>query len=353
MRGIAALAVVALHVQHFFGIRADLSGYLAVDFFFVLSGFVVALAYDAKLERGAFVTRFVRLRLTRFYPLYLAGLFLAGVAGVAIVVTRAWGLSWMDLAACLAFGVFFLPSPFNGTADRLYLNTPGWSLALEVLINVAYALCFRWLSTRVLLWLLAFGLAGLVGAALRFGDLNGGPNWPDGWVGLFRVLFSFSAGVLIYRHRRCLAGLRAMPSILLLGVLGLLLFLPVPADWRVPYDLAFAVVVSPALVAVGSMARGATMDGRFLGRLSYPLYALHYPLIAIVHGLALRGGWPLPATGAAYVACIVLMSWCAGLADERFRSWLKATLSQPTSTLSSHIRPRTKSGGQRLERSRR
>ena len=328
LRGVAALAVLLLHTRNYL-LWPDLasSAYLAVDFFFVLSGFVVAHAYDAKLGRSLPVTRFLKLRLIRLHPLHLAGILVGAAAVVPAALAGDGRLSGGEVALALAFGSLFLPWPFPYQPPHLFpLNPPAWSLFFEVLASFAYGLTHRWLSQRVLIATVACAGAALCVKAALTGTIDGGARWYAFETGLARVFFSFPLGVLLYRWRGSIpASLGTGGPWPLLAVLFLLCLPTVLAPWRAVYDLAFVAALAPLLVAAGTQAApSAAARPVFLalGAISFPLYVLHEPLrpglLAAANGLGLEGR----AAGLAYLVAIIGIAWAVVPLDAAVRRWL-------------------------------
>ena len=123
MRGVSALAVVLFHAEALAGTQMAPGGYLAVDLFFVLSGLVIAHAYEGWLLQTLTPIAFMRHRLIRFYPLYLLGLVLGvGLMTLEILVSPPAVLTPGQVTGATVAGLAFLPAPF-GTS--LYpLNVP-------------------------------------------------------------------------------------------------------------------------------------------------------------------------------------------------------------------------------------
>src|SRR5438105_11499913 len=145
MRGIAAIAVMLFHASSVFGPWMAPSGYLAVDLFFVMSGFVIAHSYEHRLpELG--VRNFMTIRLIRFLPFF----YLGGLVGlIRLVLLSIAGRADAGPIASIAY-FLFLPAPpssVNGQALSP-LNSPGWSLLFEIYVNLAYAVLLPKLSTR-------------------------------------------------------------------------------------------------------------------------------------------------------------------------------------------------------------
>lgn len=327
LRGVAAFAVLLLHTRYWLWPGLARSAYLAVDFFFVLSGFVVAHAYDAKLGRGLPVARFLKLRLIRLHPLHLAGILIGAAAVAPAALAGGFRLSPGEVGLALAFGSVFLPWPFPYQPPHLFpLNPPAWSLFFEVLASFAYGLTHRWLSQRVLIATVACAGAALCVKAAVTGTIDGGVRWTTFETGLARVFFSFPLGVLLYRRRAFIPpGLGAWGPWPLLAVLFLACLPTVPAPWRAFYDLAFVGAVAPMLVAAGTQASPSAAARPFfltLGAISFPLYVLHEPLRGWLLAAAYRLGLEGPAVGLAYLVAILGIAWAAAPLDAAVRRWL-------------------------------
>lgn len=325
LRGVAAIAVALIHCEGIFGFNPAPVGYLAVDLFFLMSGFVIANAYDRKLRHGLGTVGFMRIRLIRFYPIYLVGLALGvvRVAGLEAFSEPAFGIGGPIWAFVLA--LLFLPAPtteFSG--GGLYpMNNPAWSLAIELVINALYAALFPFMRDWTLALCAVAGAVLLIFAATLYGSTGYGAEWHTVWVGYARGLFSFPAGVLLYRHRRAirLRFVSAMLAPLLLaGALAV-----DPGARRAAYDLIFIFVLSPLIVIIAVRKPGATWRPLcdYLGRTSYPLYAIHFPAFILANaGAALLGVSPALLTASTFIALLALC-WRLDLADENWRRKIK------------------------------
>jgi peptidoglycan/LPS O-acetylase OafA/YrhL len=309
MRGIGAIYVVLLHGEALFGNAAPQSAYLGVDFFFVLSGFIVAHVYAQPLDNGLSMTAFLRSRLLRLYPVYLLGT-LSGVAlAVESMVIGRSELLWnyMQPLISLPFALALLPSPVT---DAMFpLDIPAWSLFFEFVINIVFAVrTFR--STRSLLAIMAVSGLALVAALVTKDTLNFGWNKPTGLLGLARIAFSFPLGVFVYRLHRRLPPVELPGWFFLVPTLALmvLMYVTPTGSARIAFDIAFILIISPALVLSGAASNpGRQWIGQafvILGALSYPLYTLHYPTLMAVQGTIQRH---VPAGPAALAAAIVML----------------------------------------------
>ncbi len=319
MRGAAALAVMVYHACLGIGWGGVLpGGYLAVDVFFVISGFVIAYAYDARVG-GLGVAGFLRVRLIRLYPLYALGLLL----GVAVVVEQALrGANTHGWAVALAANAFFLPAPPTPWGKLVIspIDVPGWSLILEIWINLAFALFHRRLSTAMLA--LIVGCAGFALALLAFivgVKFTGGQSWDTAEVGVVRVCFSFPLGVLMYRLRDRLPNLASLAPLV---APALLILFCIPSSG--PGDFLFVTVASPLLVAAAAQASRAPLAG-FGADTSYAIYVLHFPLMVMVRDLCLASHAPIAMPLFACAAAVVVLAYLADrFYDRPMRAWLSA-----------------------------
>nr|WP_275692911.1 acyltransferase [Burkholderia sp. Ax-1719] len=291
LRGFAAMIIVMYHCNDWFSPVYIDSGYLVVDLFFVMSGFVIASAYDRKLAPGGIgAHRFMRLRLVRLYPLYLLGTLL-GTAGLLLRMPHS---EWHLIVSALPLALLMLPCPIamqspDGTIPGfLYpLNEPSWSLFFELLANTVYAFCFRFLSTRVLLALVSAAALLLVAKAVRSdtGSINGGWARVNAYFGVVRVAYGFFLGVLLFRLH---SGRRRTSNVVAVGivVLFLLIFLvPVPPALEAVFTLSVVLFVIPALVWAGASfepSRWVRAVLLFFGTASYSLYMLHLPVTNMI-----------------------------------------------------------------------
>ena len=292
LRGIAALAIIVHHFTLDAG-HGELfaSASIAVDFFFCLSGFVIAHAYHDRLVSGMSLGDYATRRLVRLYPMYALGTLL-GLAAMAALRSR--GLTDMSYEAIAQAGLLnILYIPYLGDngvqvfSEHLRnvifpLDNPAWSLFFGLFANFAYASCVR-LDTRATVAILLAAAVGLYVSALVFG---GSPGWGrDNFIGGFpRVLFSFFAGVVIYQYR----GVWKVPSLGPSAVVGIFLFLAIVPSFpgHKYYWLAAVLLVMPVLVASASrcvIAEGGRLHRlcAFSGRISYPVFCIHYPLLMI------------------------------------------------------------------------
>lgn len=287
LRGVAALAVVTFHFMEmaiydysrlFIG-----HGFLAVDFFFCLSGFVIGYAYDDRVGSMG-LWEFLKSRLIRLHPLVLFGSLL-GLLALLVGPFAPHALVYSARRIALIFLASVLLIPYPAMSERSFnlfsLNAPSWSLFWEYVANILYAVALFRFSRR---WLWICMVAAAVMLCLvgyQAGALSGGWSGGTFWHGGARVAYSFVAGLLVYRSNWILR------SKLGFGALSLLLLLA----FLMPYtqggwvrEALVVLIYFPLLVALGA---GATLTPRteklctFAGTLSYPLYMTHYAVIWI------------------------------------------------------------------------
>ena len=352
LRGVASLMVVVFHLFEAYSGGSPQKqiinhGYLAVDFFFLLSGFVIAYAYDDRWA-GMSQWQFYKRRLVRLQPMIIAG----GLIGAALLGFQHYSIfpklgavaAW-QVAGALLLGFTMIPlrpsAEIRGWGEIYPLNGPQWSLFYEYIANILYAAGLRKLSNRALGVVVA--LAGLAMVHLLVsgprGDLIGG--WAldlNGVrIGLTRVMFPFFAGVLLMRlgRRIKVANGFAVCGLLLIVALALPRFGGTERLWiNGLYEAACVILLFPLIVAIGAGEKDA--DGpsvrvaRFFGDLSYPLYITHYPLIYIYTGWVVDKKIP-PAQGALagaglFAVAVAVAYGCLKLYDEPARRWLGGKL---------------------------
>jgi peptidoglycan/LPS O-acetylase OafA/YrhL len=333
LRGVAALGVVIFHFMEM--VIWNYSklwighGFLAVDFFFCLSGFVMGYAYDDRIGWMG-LGQFFKLRLIRLQPLVVLGSVLGLIAFYAnpFGVTPGYGPG----KVAVMFAASLLLIPFGAMKERsqnlFSLNAPAWSLFWEYVANVVFGVGLYRIKRWLLVVLTVVAAVWLCWAGHRAGNLSGGWSSKNFWDGGARVAFSFLAGLLVYRMRW------RLKTPLGFGALSVLL----AAALTMPYatgawvrEAAVIVIYFPLLVALGA---GATVSPRierlcrFSGDMSYPLYMTHYSVIwiwgdyAVKHHLA-SGGMGLPVTCGTIT--MVAFAWVVMVVyDKPVRAWLRA-----------------------------
>lgn len=350
LRGVAALTVVCFHLFEAYATshldQRINHGYLAVDFFFILSGFVVGYAYDDRWTKMT-VREFLTRRLVRLQPMVVIG----ALIGAVMFYTQGcpvWDVSAVPVAMLLVatlMNAFMIPATpgaeIRGVGEMYPLNGPAWSLFFEYIGNVLYALFIRRLSTRALTVLVAAAGCGLAAFSVwgPLGDICVGFSLTGENIvgGSLRLLFAFPAGLLLSRVFRPVR----VRGAFWIGSLAVVALASVPRIggsehlWmNGVYDALCAVVLFPLIVWIG--ASGKTTDRvtsricKFLGDISYPLYMVHYPFIYLYYAWVknenLTFGQSLPGA-AALVAGSVALAWlCLRFYDEPVRRFLSKRL---------------------------
>jgi peptidoglycan/LPS O-acetylase OafA/YrhL len=333
LRGAAAVIVFTYHLTAVLGFGSlPFRGYIAVDFFFMLSGYVIAHTYTARFDAGMSATTFFSRRLRRLYPLIVLGLLLGAASrllAILVVHSHYDGMGRaIDILPVLGWGLLLLPFAGLAPGDGLIfpLDGPLWSLMFELWANLAYALGLRRLGTAALALLVAIAAVGMVAVSLAHGTLDGGTTWASLGVGLIRVVFGFSTGMLV--QRLVDTPLRALLPRLPAPVLTLLLllaFLPGPSAWGGVIDALAATILCPLVLILGIAdplgGRGRRI-GLFAGALSYPLYTLHVPIFSHLLRLAALPLASRLAVLALSIAAGLGLAWLAErFYDAPLRGW--------------------------------
>lgn len=357
LRGVAALLVVWYHVFEgyaFAGAKPTVEcinhGYLCVDFFFMLSGFVIGYAYDDRWNRSLTLKGFFQRRLIRLHPMVIMGAVL-GTVTFLVQGSVQWDGTHIATSAvmlALLLSLFLIPAvpgcgyEVRGNGEMFPLNGPAWSLFFEYIGNILYALFIRRLSDKALL-----ALVILLGAALgcfALTDASGYGCIGVGWTldrinfvgGLLRMLFPFTLGMFLSR-RFCpirIKGAFWICSLILVG----LFFIPyiagnTPVLWNGLFEIVCIALVFPVLVWIG--ASGTTTDTfstrvcKFLGDISFPLYIVHYPFMYLFYAWLIRTGQF--SFGETWQVALCVYGWnllvafvCLKCYDEPVRKWLAA-----------------------------
>ncbi|WP_221389942.1 acyltransferase [Dyadobacter sp. NIV53] len=352
LRGVAAIIVVFFHLteplatSHLDNVVNH--GYLAVDFFFLLSGYVIGYAYDDRWDKLT-IGGFLRRRFERLQPLIVLGMTL-GAAGFYFTDSAIWPLIhtvpvW-KLIVVMLIGYTILPIPLSmdirGWFEMHPLNSVGWSLFFEYIANILYALGMRKLSNKALACFVV--LAGAV--LLHFAVTNPNGDITGGWtlnaehmrVGIIRTIFPFFAGLLLSRVVRpaYIKNAFLWCSLMVAAVLLMPRIGGAEHLWMNGlYEVFCIVIVFPLIVYLG--ASGVVRSSaevkicKFLGDISYPLYMTHYVLVYFYvawvsnhKGITL---WQaLPYAMLTFSGAIVLAYASLKLYDEPVRAWLRKKL---------------------------
>ena len=286
LRGVAALAVVIFHFMEWaytdFSKNFISHGFLAVDFFFCLSGFVIGYAYDDRIAKMG-VLEFFKSRVIRLHPLVIAG----SVLGLLAFLFDPFG-GHPELYSAGKIVLTFLCSllliPFPVMEDRGFnlfsFNAPSWSLFWEYIANIVYAFVLYKISRRYLLLLTTIAALAICLVGYRSGNLLGGWSGPTFWDGGARIAYSFLAGLLIYRSNWIIKNKLGFIGIAIL--LSLAFIMPF-SKWNWVTEPLVVLLYFPLLIALGA---GATLTPGlkklcvFSGKISYP--AVHDALCRVM-----------------------------------------------------------------------
>ena len=367
LRGVAALMVIVFHCFEtyipVFGTQIVNHGYLAVDFFFVLSGFVIGYAYDDRWDKMT-TWGFFKRRLTRLHPMVIAGtlvgaamFFFAGAAFPQTLQNPGW-----KIALCFVMGLLMIPCgtglDIRGWGEMNSFNGPNWSLTFEYCGNILYAFILRRLpkiALGVLCVVCSFFTLDLTMGWDVFGFFPDGPQYTviGGWsltgqqlyIGFTRLLYPFLCGLLISRilpGHRTDANPSGSPIHLKGGFwwcsLALVVLFSVPCiggKIGIPdgiYQAVCILLLFPLIVLTGSgsvtKGKKSTAVCKWLGDISYPLYITHYPFMYMqMSWVAGHEDAPLwmhimVNTGVAFIS-ILLAYGLLKVYDEPVREWLK------------------------------
>ncbi|MGB3108463.1 MULTISPECIES: acyltransferase family protein [Sphingobacterium] len=350
LRGVAAITVVCFHIFEAFATshldQRINHGYLAVDFFFMLSGFVVGYAYDDRWKTMT-TKEFIKRRIIRLHPMVVMGAIIGAVMfyfqGCSVWdVTK---VTFSSLAIATLLNALLIPAipghEVRGLGEMFPLNGPSWSLFFEYIGNILYALVIRRFSTKALAGLVILFGIGLAAFAILgpLGDICAGFSLTgtEFTAGSLRLLFSFTAGLFLSRIFKSLKikGAFWICSLILVPLLAMPRIGGAEHLWMNGlYDTLCCVVVFPLLVVLGASGKGesgiTSWLCKFLGDISYPLYMVHYPFIYLYYAWVknenLSFEESLPGAAAVVIGSIVLAYGCLKLYDIPVRRYLSKLL---------------------------
>ena len=348
LRGVAALVVVCFHVFEAFATshldQRINHGYLAVDFFFILSGFVIGYAYDDRWGKKMTTREFFKRRLIRLHPMVVAGAVIGAVtfyfgdyAPWDVSGVSVWALVGATLLSALLIPAT-LGTEVRGLGEMFPLNGPSWSLFFEYIGNILYALFIRRLPTVALAVLVVVAGCGL-GAFAIFGPLGDicvgysltGTEFTGGFL---RLLFAFSAGLLmsrVFKPAGVKKGMFWLCGALVVGLLAVPRIGGAEHLWMNGiYDTLCCIAFFPLIVWLGASgkitSRFTSRICKFFGEISYPLYMVHYPFIylyyAWVKNNSLTFVQSLPGAAGVVVGSVILAWLCLRFYDIPVRRWL-------------------------------
>ncbi|NDV68866.1 acyltransferase [Dysgonomonas sp. 25] len=351
LRGVAALVVVLFHVLEIYSggdhaAQIINHGYLAVDFFFLLSGYVIGYAYDDRWGKMTLKDFFKR-RIIRLQPMIIIG---SIIGALLFYFQDSPALGWeiqqvpvWKMLLVMVIGLTLIPVgkglDIRGWSEMHPLNGPAWSLFFEYIANILYALVFRHLPKIILSILLVAAAGVTIQYALTNpnGDIIGGWSISDPTqlrIGFTRLAFPFLAGLLMAR----IGKLRYIKNAFLIASVLLVVLFSVPrlggADslWMNGlYECFCLIIMFPFIVwlGAGGKVRGkkASRLCKFLGDISYPIYITHFPIVYVYmawvtnNKYSLAESWPY---GLLVVVVSILVAYLSmKLYDLPVREWLR------------------------------
>lgn len=353
LRGVAALMVIWYHVFEGFAFASNSAietlnhGYLAVDFFFILSGFVIGYAYDDRWGKSLTMKDFFKRRLIRLHPMVIMGAVLGAIT-FCIQGSVQWDGTHVAISMImlsLLCTIFFIPAmpgvgyEVRGNGEMFPLNGPCWSLFFEYIGNILYALFIRRLSNKALTVFVV--LLGVALAAFAVFNVSTYGNIGVGWTldgvnflgGSLRMLFPFSLGMLMSRNFKPMKvkGAFWICTIALIALFSVPYLEGLEPRMNGVYEAFCVIVAFPIILWIG--ASGTTTDKqstkicKFLGDISYPVYVIHYPLMYLFYAWLIENqlytlGETWHVALCVFILSIILAYLCLKLYDEPIRKYL-------------------------------
>lgn len=368
LRGVAALMVVVFHLSEAFSYDPVFKhlnhGYLCVDFFYVLSGFVIGYAYESRMKSGQMSRwQFLKARFIRLQPMVLFGILLGAALFFFQECNYYAGIGdanvWYVIQN-MVMSFFMIPvtPEFNVRANEelFVLNIPQWSMIFEYLANFLFCLFVFKLGKKGLMALVGIFAVMIADSALSlnlFGMLQP-HDYPcslnAGWsltseqfyIGIARVGFSFFTGLLLFRLVHKPSDDEVKPSrVPVFAICSAIIITIVCIDQIGGYEhplydgifnLVCVALICPFTVYLG--AKRIALSERtkhacdFLGQLSYPLYLAHYPVVYLFFTW-MDTHHDAPFSKLAFVSTVtfllcIAVGYCAlKLWDEPVRKWLR------------------------------
>ncbi|MFV0471423.1 MAG: acyltransferase family protein [Paludibacteraceae bacterium] len=348
LRGVAAIMVVLFHILEIYSdgdhVKQFINhGYLAVDFFFMLSGYVMAHAYDDRWGKMS-IKAFFKRRLVRLHPMIVAGMVVGAVFFFfqeSPIFPHIANTSMGQMLLIFAIGITLIPIPISmdirGWSEMHPLNGPAWSLFFEYIANILHALVLRRLSKAVLSILVFVAAVALVHLAVTApkGDIIGGWSIDAEQlrIGFTRLLFPYMAGMLLRRTIKVREGKNTFlpTSIFLIVILSVPRVGGYTHLWANGlYDSLSVIFLFPIIIYWGAIGKVSTKLAEkvctFLGDISYPVYIIHYPIVYVFYAWVVNHSIPIEKgflVGLILLPLIILLAY--GLLkfyDEPVRKWL-------------------------------
>lgn len=281
---------------------------LSVDLFFMLSGFVLAFSYGQKVKAGMRFSKYMSKRLIRLYPMYFIGLIIGLISAILLIGTPYANFGYSGISNGFFLNAFFMPYIHNYTiysfggvrgnwGEIFMLNPPGWSLFFEMFVSIIFVFLAK-LEDRTLNYFCGISFTFLIAIGFATMKMKGdfgftaemGWGRENIWGGFPRVLFGFTLGMILLRentirnyiahHLRNYFGIISLYFILIVS-------LSLPFNFHGIYSLIFLVFAAPVMISLGADLQEKSIILQkitdFLGRISYPLYCVHFPVGRIVY----------------------------------------------------------------------
>ena len=308
------------------------NGNLSVDTFFCLSGYVLPLAYGRKVDslsmNGFIATRLIRLMPMIVLSVAISAPYVLFRSLMSHTEIPAEAIFSAALLGILNLPYFYAPTIVGG--PQLFpLNGPQYSLFLEVVANIV------WWAGRRLPQMAVAAAVSVVCALTLIRTGIGGDTTETFWYGLPHVGASFALGVFIFHLDRRLPPWRGWTPLFWCMVAIMIVIFFAPHEASFPVKLAWKFFLSPLLVLAGAHVQFGKKTDSFalkIGALSYPIYALHYPLFCWINGtyqtlFGSRNAW---IEGPLVFATVIGLSYLAlRVYDEPIRSYLSRRLLAP------------------------
>ncbi len=369
LRGVAALIVVGYHLCESYSAGPRLAmfnhGYLAVDFFFVLSGFVIGYAYDDRWKRMS-TWEFCKRRIARLHPMLILGTLVGallfyfgdGPKFPAVADTPWWQVGvFFALESLMITGIAFTLRPttpcwdIRGWQEMNSLNGSAWSLYWEYIANILYALVFRHFSKLMLTLAVIISAFPIIDISLHlnvFGLLDdnrdaiytvfgGFGTTPEHlYIALSRLIYPFFMGLLLSRCNMLLLRTKRgfwWCSLIIAALLCVPCIGPASKPWiDGAYNMIAVLFLFPLVVSLGAgspiSGKRTTAICKWLGDISYPLYITHYPWIYIQSTWAASHpdapvGTHIAVGVSLFILVVAIAQASLKLYDEPVREWLR------------------------------
>lgn len=332
IRGMAAIFVLMRHTGNYWHFEFFRS-YLAVDLFFILSGFIIAHAYDEKIRNGSIKFRqFVGIRLIRLYPVFFLSLIISTCLLIAkLTLKHEINLNDLtDILSVVALTALFLPSHLTGNVYLFPINAIYWSLFFELISNFIYAAIRPLLNNIVLAVIILVSALLIFVTSYRHGSLDTGYLWDNESLvtGFSRSIFGIFVGLMLYRYQEKFKHQlrKSLVAWLAFLVIAVILASPSVAQYNWAVDAFIVVVIFPVALLCASQGNISRVQKLLLllGSASYPIYVLHTPVSIIFSSLFKSYiGALAPLSGIVLVIILIALSvWVEKIYDIPLRRWM-------------------------------